>query len=112
METGHVLRRSLHFKKKYDINCQQVIDMVWRYRSPIPVGRREVFYSFKIFLPAFAVLEGRGESAPVVVTLNYLQQYLLVCAPTILCHNFTEYVGNKYCSHSFSQLTLQEILVF
>jgi hypothetical protein len=52
-------------RKKYDINCPQIIDMVWRYRSPIPVGRREVFYSFKLFLPAFAVLErGGGEAAP------------------------------------------------
>jgi hypothetical protein len=37
--------------------------MVWLYRSPIPVGRRGVFYLFKFFLPAFAALRGGG-SAP------------------------------------------------
>ncbi len=35
-------------------------EMVWLYRSPIPVGRRGVFYSFKWFLPAFVVLGGGG----------------------------------------------------
>ncbi len=34
--------------------------MVWLYWSPIPVGRRGVFSSFKWFLPAFATRRGRG----------------------------------------------------
>jgi hypothetical protein len=37
----------------------------------ISVGRREVFYSFKLFLPAFAALIGKGGgwgSAPLVHT--------------------------------------------
>ena len=39
--------------------------MVWLHRSPIPVGRRKVFYLFSWRLPAFAALEaGGGESAP------------------------------------------------
>jgi hypothetical protein len=39
-------------------------DMVWLYRSPIPVGRRGVISSFKLFLTAFPRVE-RGEgSAP------------------------------------------------
>jgi hypothetical protein len=37
-------------------------DMVWLYLSPIAVERRVVFYSFKRFLPAFAVLRGGGVS--------------------------------------------------
>jgi hypothetical protein len=35
--------------------------MVWLYRSPILVGMRWVFFSFKWFLPAFAAFRGRGE---------------------------------------------------
>ena len=39
-------------------------DMVLLYRSPIPVGRKGVISSFKLFLPAFPRIErGRG-SAP------------------------------------------------
>ncbi len=34
--------------------------MVWLYRSPIPVGRRGVFDSFKLFLPCRRGLRGRG----------------------------------------------------
>ncbi len=44
-------------------------DMVWLNRSPIPVGRRGVISSLKFFLPAFAVLIGRGVG---VGTLWYL----------------------------------------
>jgi hypothetical protein len=41
--------------------------MVLLYHSVIPVGSRAVFYSFKLFLPAFAALRGRGRgSAPCV----------------------------------------------
>ncbi len=36
-------------------------DMVWLYRSPIPVGRRGIISSFKFFLPAFATRRGRRE---------------------------------------------------
>jgi hypothetical protein len=36
-------------------------DMVWLHRSPIPVGRRGVIPSFKLFLPAFAARRGRGK---------------------------------------------------
>jgi hypothetical protein len=44
-----------------DINFK--FDMVWLYRSPIPVGSRGLFYSFNDFyLPALR-LEGGG-SAP------------------------------------------------
>ncbi len=35
-------------------------DMVWLYRSPIPVGKKGVFYSLQFFLPAIAALRGRG----------------------------------------------------
>ncbi len=43
--------------------ARHIIDMVWLYRSPIPVGRRGIFsYLFKLFLPAFAVHTGRGGS--------------------------------------------------
>ncbi len=35
-------------------------DMVWLYRSPIPVGRRGVFYAFKLFLPALTAFRERG----------------------------------------------------
>jgi hypothetical protein len=35
-------------------------DLVWIYRLPIPLGRRGVICSFKLFLPAFATLRGRG----------------------------------------------------
>ncbi len=44
-----------------------ISDMVWLHRSSIPVGRRGAFYLFKLFLPAFAALRGRGgggEPAP------------------------------------------------
>jgi hypothetical protein len=36
--------------------------MVWLYRSTIPEGRSEVFYSFKLFLylPLLRLLEGGG----------------------------------------------------
>ncbi len=41
-------------------------DKVWQYRSPIPVGRRGVISSFKLFLPAAVPMcRGRGRgSAP------------------------------------------------
>jgi len=35
-------------------------DMVWLYRSSIPAGRRGKISSFKLFLPAFATIEGVG----------------------------------------------------
>ncbi len=35
-------------------------DMVWLHRSPIPVGRRGVISSFKLFLPVVATGRGRG----------------------------------------------------
>jgi hypothetical protein len=44
-----------------------IIDSVWLYRSPIPVGRRGVLYLFKWFLPAFAAPKvggGGSQSAP------------------------------------------------
>jgi hypothetical protein len=34
--------------------------MVWQYHPPIPVGRRGLFYSFKLFLPACTTLKGGG----------------------------------------------------
>ncbi len=39
-------------------------DMVWQYRSPIPVGKRGVISSLKWFLPAVAMCKGGGGSAP------------------------------------------------
>jgi hypothetical protein len=39
---------------------KHIFDMVWLYHSPISVGRKGVFYSFKLFLPAVAVLRRRG----------------------------------------------------
>jgi hypothetical protein len=41
-------------------------DMVWFYPSSIPVGRRDVISSFKLFLPAFATRRGRGVRHPVI----------------------------------------------
>jgi hypothetical protein len=35
--------------------------MVWLYRSRVPVGKRAVFYSFKLFLPAIAPLWWNSE---------------------------------------------------
>ncbi len=35
--------------------------MIWLHRSPIPVGRKGVISSFKLFLPSFATRKGRGE---------------------------------------------------
>ncbi len=37
--------------------------MVWLYRSVIPVGRRGVIFSFKLFLPAFATRGGGSVSS-------------------------------------------------
>ncbi len=58
-------------------------DVVWLYRSPIPVGRRGVISSFKWFLPVFATRRGReGEgqhpvgmrgTARISKELRYLQ---------------------------------------
>ncbi len=41
--------------------ASHVIEMLLLYRSPIPVGRREVFYQFKWFLPAFTAPTGGGQ---------------------------------------------------
>jgi hypothetical protein len=38
--------------------------MVWQYRSSIPVRRRGVISSFKLFLPAIATCREWGGSAP------------------------------------------------
>ncbi len=35
-------------------------DMVWLYLSPIPVGRRGVFSSIILFLPAITSCRGKG----------------------------------------------------
>ncbi len=43
--------------------------MVWLYRSPIPVGKRELFYSFKLLLPVFAPLRGGGVSTLCTVSV-------------------------------------------
>ncbi len=49
-------------------------DMVWLHPSHIPVGRRGVISSFKLFLPAFATHKRRGEGSalcvPTVSTWN------------------------------------------
>jgi hypothetical protein len=42
----------------FDLNPK--FDMVWLYRSPIPVEGRGVISSFKLFLPAFPRVEERG----------------------------------------------------
>ncbi len=64
-------------------------DIVWLYRSPIPVRRRGVISSFKWFLPAFATRRGRGEG---VITLcvpsNSIQALLL----SLLLH---PYIGEN-----------------
>ncbi len=40
------------------IGARALLDVVWLYRSPIPVGSRRLFYLFKRFLPAFAARAG------------------------------------------------------
>ncbi len=52
--------------------------MVWLYRSPIPVRRRGVYFSFKCFLPAFAALRGRGGGG-VSTSLQYSRYLLNFC---------------------------------
>ncbi len=50
----------------WTIDCWRVssslwpTDMVWLYRSPIPVGRRGVFYFLKWFLPTVVAPRGGG----------------------------------------------------
>ncbi len=41
--------------------ASHIIDMVWLCRSPLPVGRKGVFYLFIRILPALAALRERGE---------------------------------------------------
>jgi len=36
-------------------------NMVWLNRSPIPVGRRGIISTFKLFIPAFTTRKGRDE---------------------------------------------------
>ncbi len=38
--------------------------MVWLHRSPKPVEKRGIFYSFKLFRSAFTALRGRGGGGP------------------------------------------------
>ncbi len=69
--TDKVLRSS-HRRKTI---ASHKFGMVWLYLSPILVGRRGVFYSFKLYLPAFTALRGRGvESATYdnCQVLNYI----------------------------------------
>ncbi len=47
-----------------------IIDMVWLYRSRIPVGRRGFFYLFIWSLPAFAAPWGRGGRSQHPVGIN------------------------------------------
>jgi hypothetical protein len=76
--------------------------MVWLYRSPILVERKGVFYSYKLFLPAFAVLrEGGGGQHP----MDYPLTYTMLVA-TSLHNTKTEVTPAKnykilwYCSKS------------
>jgi hypothetical protein len=56
-------RGSSHRRK--GATCQ-IIDMVWLYRSPMPVGMKRVFYLFIWRLvPAFVAPRGRGGQLPV-----------------------------------------------
>ncbi len=48
------------------LSCSK-FDMVLLNLSPIPVGRRGVISSFKLFLPVFATRKGGGGRRPVVV---------------------------------------------
>ncbi len=50
----------LSFVGEAHIGARALLDMVWLYHSPIPVGRRGVIYLFKFFLPAVTGLEGGG----------------------------------------------------
>ncbi len=54
-----VYRGSSHRRKS--AACPKY-DMVWLHRSPIPVGRKGVISSFKLFLTAFPRVEERGMS--------------------------------------------------
>ncbi len=59
----YISARAMHVPK---------FDMLWLNLSPIPVGRRGVISSFKLFLPVFDTRTGeRRESAP--------------CGPLLLC---------------------------
>ncbi len=61
---GHLERGSSHRLKGA---ARPKLDIVWLYRSPIPVERRWAFYLFKRFLrilPAFTVPTGGGGGYP------------------------------------------------
>jgi hypothetical protein len=65
----HFASRGSSFRRN-DAACH-IIDMVWLYRSPIPVGRRGVFfYLLKWRLPAFAAPKKRGGGVPVCISLK------------------------------------------
>jgi hypothetical protein len=68
-----VYRGSSHRRKS--AACPK-FDMVWLYRSPIPVGRRRVISSFKRFLPAlrYAWRKGEGRWHPVVERFRYCKK--------------------------------------
>ncbi len=49
-----------------------MIDIVWLYRSPIPVWRRGIIYLFIYRLPSLRLKEGEGGSQhPVENTVQY-----------------------------------------
>jgi hypothetical protein len=41
-------------------STSHIINMVWTYRSPLPVGRKGVFY--ENYLPSHSLEEGKGNS--------------------------------------------------
>jgi hypothetical protein len=72
-------RGRLHRHKSAAIH---IIVIGWLYRSPMPEGRRGVFYLFKLFLPAFAEPreEGSWGGKPCVfVTRQNVQANQIIC---------------------------------
>jgi hypothetical protein len=79
--------------------------MVWLYRSPIPVGRRGVLFSFKLFLPAFATHTGRGEGGGILCShdINMECNYL-AWTESKLSEQKLEYLSQMQKVNGFSQL--------
>jgi hypothetical protein len=51
--------------------ARHIIDMVWLYRSPIPVGRRVVLFTSSNDFSAFAAPRGRGGEVSTLCILQF-----------------------------------------
>ncbi len=90
----------LHRRKNV---ASHIIDMVWLYRSSIPVGRKGVYYLFILRLPAFAV--PREEGGGGVSTLwggvfgcnNKILTGVHICIARLLVNCLFSYVSALLC---------------